>query len=62
MAEHLRTEVVLRPLEAALGKRQPAEAGLLFHSGRGSQYASRDYQAALQQAGISCSMSRRGKL
>lgn len=60
MAEHLRTEVVLSALEAALGQRQPAEAGLLFHSDRGSQYASRDYRAALQQAQIPCSMSRRG--
>jgi len=60
MAEHLHTEVVLSALEAALGQRQPAEAGLLFHSDRGSQYASRDYQAALQQAQLTCSMSRRG--
>jgi transposase InsO family protein len=60
MAEHLRTEVVLSALEAALGQRQPAEAGLLFHSDRGSQYASGNYQAALQQAQITCSMSRRG--
>jgi len=35
MAEHLRTEVVLSALKAALGQRQPAEAGLLFHSDRG---------------------------
>jgi len=60
MAEHLHTEVVLSALEAALGQRQPAEAGLLFHSDRGSQYASRYYQSALQQAQITCSMSRRG--
>ncbi len=60
MAEHLRTEVVLSALAAALGQRKPAEAGLLFHSDRGSQYASGDYQAALQQAQITCSMSRRG--
>jgi transposase InsO family protein len=32
----------------------------LFHSDRGSQYASGDYPGALQAAGISCSMSRKG--
>ena len=60
MAEHMRTELVLTALEAALGQRQPAPSGLLFHSDRGSQYASGDYQLALQQATIMGSMSRRG--
>lgn len=32
----------------------------LCHSDRGSQYASDDYQKRLQEAGIVCSMSRRG--
>jgi transposase InsO family protein len=40
MAEHMRTELVLNALNAALGKRIPAESGLLFHSDRGSQYSS----------------------
>ncbi len=40
--------------------RAPAASGLLFHSDRGSQYACEDYRAALQAAGIQCSMSRRG--
>lgn len=60
MAEHLRTELVLTALSAALGHRKPSDAGLLFHSDRGSQYASHDYQHALAQANIACSMSRRG--
>ncbi len=59
MAEHLRTELVLTALAAALGQRLPSPAGLVFHSDRGSQYASEDYQRALQNAGILCSMSRR---
>lgn len=59
MAEHRRTEVVLTALEAA-GQRQPAHTGLLFHTERGSQYASGEYQEALQQATIMGSMSRRG--
>jgi putative transposase len=59
MAEHLRTELVLTALEAALGQRLPSPTGLVFHSDRGSQYASGDYQTALQKASILCSMSRR---
>ncbi|MDG2991966.1 IS3 family transposase [Candidatus Synechococcus calcipolaris G9] len=60
IAEHLRTELVLTALSAALGHRKPSSAGLLFHSDRGSQYASHDYQQALRQANIACSISRRG--
>jgi len=59
MAEHMRTELVLTALEAALGQRIPSETGLVFHSDRGSQYASGDYRAALLKADIICSMSRR---
>ena len=59
MAEHLKTELVLTALKAALGHRTPAQTGLIFHSDRGSQYASHDYQNALSQAHITCSMSRR---
>lgn len=59
MADHMRTELVLNALRAALGSRAPSEAGLVFHSDRGSQYASYDYQRALARHGITCSMSRR---
>lgn len=60
MAEHMRVDLVLSALQAALGHRVPATSGLLFHSDRGSQYASGDYRDALQAAGITCSMSRKG--
>lgn len=60
MADHMRVELGLGALAAALGKRAPAAAGLVFHSDRGSQYAAKDYRAALETAGITCSMSRRG--
>ena len=33
----------------------------LFHSDRGSQYAADDYRDALSEAGMTCSMSRRGR-
>ena len=59
MADHMRTELVLTALEAALGQRNASPEGLMFHSDRGSQYASADYQRALQAADIQCSMSRR---
>lgn len=59
MADHMRTELVLKALDAALGQRIPSQSGLVFHSDRGSQYASKDYRNALQNAGITCSMSRR---
>ena len=60
MAEHMRVELVTSALQAALGHRSAAASGLLFHSDRGSQYASHDYRGALKDAGISCSMSRKG--
>ena len=59
MAEHMRTELVSTALKAALGHRIPASTGLVFHSDRGSQYASTDYQNALKIADIAGSMSRR---
>jgi putative transposase len=34
--------------------------GMIFHSDRGSQYCSRDYQDLLKQHGITSSMSRKG--
>ena len=34
--------------------------GVLFHSDRGSQYCSKDYQTMLKQYGMMCSMSRKG--
>jgi len=59
MQATLDRSLVLEALESALGHRRP-EAGLIHHSDRGSQYASADFQAALEAAGIVCSMSRRG--
>jgi len=51
--------LVLSALDMAILGRKPA-SDLLCHSDRGSQYASGDYQHRLQEAGIVCSMSRRG--
>jgi putative transposase len=60
MADHMRTDLVLNALESALGQRIPSQAGLVFHSDRGSQYASHAYRDALNTASITCSMSRKG--
>jgi putative transposase len=55
----MQKRLVIEALQMALGRRGPAR-GVLHHSDRGSQYASGEYQALLSQAGISCSMSRKG--
>ena len=57
--DNMRAELVLKALEKAVGLRQ-LEPGLIFHSDRGSQYASGDYRKALAAAGITASMSRKG--
>jgi putative transposase len=59
MATHMRSELVIDALEMAVLDRAPAP-GLLFHSDRGSQYASDTFQGRLKEHGMRCSMSRRG--
>ncbi len=51
--------LVIKALQMALKRRCP-DSGLLHHSDRGSQYASEEFQKALEAHGITCSMSRRG--
>ena len=55
----LTADLATNALTLALWRRRPAP-GLLHHSDRGVQYASRDYQCQLEAAGIRCSMSRKG--
>jgi len=55
----LEDELTLQALRMALQQRRPA-AGLVHHSDRGVQYASKDYTGLLEQHGIRISMSRRG--
>ena len=53
--------LVIDALRMAWFRRHPAKGtGLIFHSDRGSQYASKDFRAALNQYHITASMSRRG--
>jgi transposase InsO family protein len=54
-------DIVIDALRMAWFKRHPSkQAGVIFHSDRGSQYASKDYRDALAEYGITASMSRRG--
>ncbi len=59
MGERIDRTLVLEALGKALVRR-PGVRDLIHHSDRGSQYASHDYREALDQAAITCSMSRRG--
>jgi putative transposase len=59
MGETLEAELALRALRMARDERRPA-SGLIHHSDRGSQYASRDYRDALAAHGMVASMSRKG--
>lgn len=59
MRHTLERRLACDALEMALTRRCPAP-GVLHHSDRGSQYASRDFRALLEQAGMTASMSRTG--
>jgi putative transposase len=57
----LEGELTLAALHMALQRRRPVPApGMVHHSDRGVQYASKDYIAVLKNHGIEISMSRRG--
>jgi transposase InsO family protein len=52
-------DIVTDALTMAWFRRKPA-AGLMYHSDRGSQYASHAFQAKLKEYGMIASMSRKG--
>jgi transposase InsO family protein len=59
MADHLRSELVVSALQMAQTQRRPGQ-GLLVHSDRGVQYASRETREFLEHHGWEASMSRSG--
>lgn len=59
MKPHMKRELVIDALRMAWFRRRP-EPGLIFHSDRGSQYCSDDFQRALAEYGMRSSMSRKG--
>lgn len=59
LRKRLTRELVIAALDMAL-KQRNLSSGLILHSDRGSQYASRLYQLLLKKHGILCSMSGKG--
>jgi transposase InsO family protein len=59
MNEHMKAELVNDALLMAIWKRKP-ERGLIWHTDRGSQYASDSHRSLLKTHGIIQSMSRKG--
>ena len=59
LERNLENTLTLGALRMAIERRRPAP-GLVHHSDRGVQYASRDYTNLLREHGIQISMSRRG--
>lgn len=59
MADHLRTELVVGALDAALAARRPGP-GLVHHSDRGTQYTSLALGVRLTEAGIAASVGAPG--
>lgn len=59
MADHLRTELVLRALEMALWNRRPGR-GVIHHSDHGCQYTSLAFGQRCAEAGIAPSMGTVG--
>jgi transposase InsO family protein len=56
---HMRTSLYIKALQMAFWRRKPPP-GLLHHSDRGSQYASREYRQHLAVMQMEQSMSRKG--
>lgn len=59
MADNMRSKLVNDALTMAIWKRKPKK-GLVWHSDRGSQYASDSHRNILKDHGITQSMSRKG--
>lgn len=59
MRSRMKAKLVCDTLQMALWRRSP-KAGLIHHSHRGSQYASKVFRRLLMAHGIQGSMSRRG--
>lgn len=56
---HMRTDLIVRALAMAIKHRQPAR-GVIFHSDRGSQYTSKQFDGFCERNGIRRSLGRTG--
>ena len=59
MSDRMKTSLVNDAMQMAIWQRKPPK-GLIWHTDRGSQYASNDHRALLKQHHIQQSMSRKG--
>ena len=59
LASHMRADLVTAAFDMAVGQRKPGE-GLIFHSDRGGQYASKALRRRLRRHKMKQSMSRAG--
>ena len=59
MSSRMKAQLVCDALTMAIWQRRP-KAGLIHHSDRGSQYASKAFRRLLKAHGLQGSMSRRG--
>ena len=60
MRPDMHRSLVIDALEMGVYQRRPQPGGLIFHSDRGSQYASEDFREVIDKHGILASMSRKG--
>jgi len=58
LESHMREGLILQALNMAVSGRELKDT--VIHSDRGVQYRGNEYQAALEQHGLTCSMSRKG--
>ena len=58
LESHMREGLILQALNMAVSGRELEDT--VIHSDRGVQYRGNEYQAALEQHGLTCSMSRKG--
>jgi putative transposase len=59
LSDRMTVDLVQDALDAAYSQQSPSP-GLIHHSDRGTQYASHDYRAKLDEYEMVCSMSRKG--
>jgi putative transposase len=59
IADHMRTELVTAALDMAIADRKPP-AGVIFHSDRGAQYTSADFDRYCKRNNIRRSLGRTG--
>ena len=59
VSNRIKRDLAIRALKMAIALRSPPK-GCIFHSDRGSQYCSHDYQKILREHGFKVSMSGKG--